>query len=196
MESKADEAVGIVNDFIDSAQKAADQSRLIEEWEDLILRFYSTGNSENMVKGQLKRAYKVQWVTNGHAPRDITSRDVAEWIKRMYYRDEQKKIDELQNIIELSRITPLSREALAQIQAKIAENQNKIREKESAIRKKIGADIDNNVYLYLDYYIKEFPGKLSRTVKTKNADEYGTLLPQDIVQYMINEDFEGVSIGG
>ena len=32
-------------------------------------------------------------------------------------------------------------------------------------------------------------------IKTKNADEYGTLLPQDIVQYIINEDFDGVSIG-
>lgn len=194
LEAKADEAVRIVNDFIDSAQKAADQSSLIKEWENLILRFYSTGNSDNIVKGQLKRAYKAQWVTGGHAPRDITNRDVAEWIKKMYYRDEQKEIDKFQNIIEQSRKTPLSSKVMAQIQAKIAENENKIREKKSVIKNEIGADIDNNVYLYLDYYIKKFPCKLSKAVKTKNADEYGTLLPQDIVQYMINEDFDGVSI--
>lgn len=195
LEAKADEAVRIVNDFIDSAQKVADQSSLIEEWENLILRFYSTGNSDNIVKGQLKRAYKTQWVTGGHAPRDITDRDVAEWIKKMYYRDEQKEIDKFQNIIELSRKKPLSSKVLTQIQDKIAENEKKIRAKKSAIKKEIGADIDNNVYLYLDYYIKNFPAKLSKAVKTKKADEYGTLLPQDIVQYMINEDFEGVSVG-
>ena len=194
LEARANEAVRIVNDFIDSAQKASDRSSLIKEWENLILRFYSTGNSDNIVKGQLKRAYKALWVTGGHAPRDITSRDVAEWIKKMYYCDEQKEIDKFQNIIELSRKTPLSSKGLVQIQAKIAENENKIKAKKSAIKKEIGADIDNNVYLYLDYYIKKFPGKLSEAVEKKNADEYGTLLPQDIVQYMINEDFAGVSI--
>ncbi len=194
LETKADEAVRILNDFIDSAQNAADQSGLIEEWENLILKFYSTGNSDNIVKGQLKRAYKAQWVIDGHASRDITNRDVAEWIKKMYYRDEQKEIDKFQNIIEFSRKTPLSSKVLVQIQAKIAENENKIKAKKSAIEKEMEADIDNNIYLYLDYYIKKFPEKLSKTVKTKSADEYGTLLPQDIVQYMINEDFDGVSI--
>lgn len=195
LEAKADEAVGILNDFIDSVQNAADQSGLIEEWENLILRFYSTGNSDNIVKGQLKRAYKAQWVTDGHAPRDITDRDVAEWIKKMYYSDEQKEIDKFQNIIEFSRKTPLSSKILAQIQAKITENEEKIRAKKSVIIKEIEADIDNNIYLYLDYYIKKFPERLRKAVKTKNTDEYGTLLPQDIVQYMINEDFDGVSIG-
>ncbi len=195
LEKKAEEAVRIVNDFIDSAQGVADQGSLIKEWENLILKFYSTGNSDNIIKGQLKRAYKAQWITGGHAPRDITNRDVAEWIKKMYYRDEQKEIDEFQNIIEFSRKTPLSSKVLAQIQVKIAENENKIMAKKSAIKKEIGADIDNNVYLYLDYYIKKFPEKLSKAVEMKNADEYGTLLPQDIVQYMINEDFDGVSIG-
>lgn len=194
LEAKADEAVSILNDFIDSAQKAVDQSSLIKEWENLILRFYSTGNSDNIVKGQLKRAYKAQWVTDGHAPRDITNRDVAEWIKKMYYHDEQKEIDKFQNIIELSRKTPLSSKVMAQIQAKITENEHKIRAKKSVI-KEIEADIDNNIYLYLDYYIKKFPERLRKAVKTKNADEYGTLLPQDIVQYIINEDFDGVSIG-
>lgn len=195
LEEKADEAVRIVNDFIDSAQKAADQDSLIKEWEKLILRFYSTGNSGNIVKGQLKRAYKAQWVTGGHDPRDITNRDVAEWIKKMYYRDEQKEIDKFQNIIDFSHKTPLSNKVLVQIKAKIEDNKNKIREKKSDIEKEIGADIDNNVYLYLEYYIKKFPGKLNKAIETKNADEYGTLLPQDIVQYMINEDFDGVSIG-
>lgn len=195
LEARADEAVRIVNDFIDSAQKAADQGGLIKEWENLILKFYATGNSDNIVKGQLKRAYKAQWVTDGHAPRDITNRDVAEWIKKMYYRDEQREIDKFQNIIEHSRKNPLSNRVLAQIRAKIEENEDKIRAKQSDIKKEIGADIDNNVYLYLDYYIKKFPGKLSEAVETKSADEYGTLLPQDIVQYMINEDFDGVSIG-
>ena len=195
LEEKADEAVRIVNDFIDSAQKAADQSRLIEEWENLILKFYSTGNSANIVKGQLKKAYKTQWVTGGHAPRDIKPRDVAEWIKKMYYCDEQKEIDMLQNIIELSGTRPLSSKFLVQIQAKIAENENKIETKKSNIKKEIGGDIDKNVYLYLDHYIKKFPAKLKETVKTKDTDEYGTLLPQDIVQYIINADFDGVSVG-
>ena len=57
------------------------------------------------------------------------------------------------------------------------------------------SDIDKNVYLYLDHYIKKFPAKLKETVKTKDTDEYGTLLPQDIVQYIINADFDGVSVG-
>lgn len=195
LEAKADEAVGILNDFIDSAQNAADQSGLIEEWENLILKFYSTDNSDNIVKGQLKRAYKAQWVTDGHAPRDITNRDVAEWIKKMYYSDEQKEIDKFQNIIEFSRKKPLSSKILVQIQDKIIENEEKIRVKKSVIIKEIEADIDNNIYLYLDYYIKNFPERLKEAVKTKNVDEYGTLLPQDIVQYIINEDFNGVSIG-
>lgn len=110
------------------------------------------------------------------------------------YHDEQKEIDKFQNIIKLSRKTPLSSKVLAQIQAKITENEDKIRAKKSVI-KEIEADIDNNIYLYLDYYIKKFPERLRKAVKTKNADEYGTLLPQDIVQYIINEDFDGVSIG-
>lgn len=194
LEANADEAVRIMNDFIDSVQNAADQSGLIEEWENLILRFYSTDNSNNIVKGQLKRAYKAQWVTDGHAPRAITNRDVAEWIKKMYYSDEQKEIDKLQGIIEFSRKKYLSSKALAQIQAKITENKEKINEKKSAIIKEIEADIDNNIYLYLDYYIKKFPEKLRKVVRTKNVDEYGTLLPQDIVQYIINEDFNGVSL--
>lgn len=100
-----------------------------------------------------------------------------------------------QNIIEFSRKTPLSSKVLTQIQAKITENEDKIRAKKSVIIKDIEADIDNNVYLYLDYYIKKFPERLRKAVKTKNADEYGTLLPQDIVQYVINQDFDRVSIG-
>lgn len=113
----------------------------------------------------------------------------------MYYSDEQKEIDKFQNIIEFSRKTPLSSKTLEQIQAKITENEEKIRTKKSVIIKEIEADVDNNIYLYLDYYIKKFPERLRKAVKTKNADEYGTLLPQDIVQYMINEDFNGVSVG-
>lgn len=193
LEAKADEAVEILNDFIDSVQNAADQSGLIEEWENLIVRFYSTGNSDNIVKGQLKRAYKAQWVTEGHDSRDITSRDVAQWIKKMYYSDEQKEIDKFQNIIEISRKKPLSNKILEQVQVKITENEEKIRAKKAVI-KKTEPNIDNNIYLYLDYYIKKFPERLKKVVRTKNPDEYGTLLPQDIVQYMINEDFNGVSL--
>ena len=72
----------------------------------------------------------------------------------------------------------------------------KIRSKQkNLILKKRQEDIDKNVYLYLDHYIKKFPAKLKETVKTKDTDEYGTLLPQDIVQYIINADFDGVSVG-
>ena len=113
----------------------------------------------------------------------------------MYYCDEQKEIDMLQNIIKLSRKRPLSSKVLAQIQNKIAENENKIETKKADIKKEIGGDIDENVYRYLDHYIKKFPAKLKETVKTKDTDEYGTLLPQDIVQYIINADFNGVSVG-
>lgn len=199
LEDMGNKTIEILGDFVDSAKNVQNREELIKNWENLIFQFYSSSNSRNIYKGQLRRAYlskqELGEPNYTFAYEDMTERKIAEWVKLMYYREKQEQIDEFQRTLKFE--SNLSANVVKQINIQKNRCETEIKQIKSRIAHdmiKVEKDLDNNVYLYLDHYIKQFPDKIRRLTRSQDTKEFGTLQPQDIVQYLIEEDFRGVPI--
>ena len=107
----------------------------------------------------------------------------------MFFYKEQLQINNLQEIV---RKSSLSTSVLKTIRAKIDENENRINE----INDKVASFVNKNIlsikmYDYWDYYIYLLPIKIEEKLTSGVVQ---SLLPQSIVQQIIEEDFDGVPV--
>ena len=107
----------------------------------------------------------------------------------MFFYKEKIQIDLLR---EIMRKGVCSSADLENIKVKIEENEKKIDEIKNKIASFLRKDAaELKLYDYLDYYMHIFP---DRIVEKLSSGAVQSLLPQDIVQQIIEEDFDGVSI--
>lgn len=185
MEKYGEDSVAILTNFIESAGKNDKKSEIIDEWERLIINFYRRLNSKNILEGQLMLAYQSRL-----GSKSIFSKvDVASWVKKMFFYREQLQINYLH---EIMRKNLLSNSALEKISEKIGENEKIIREKNDKVasfsKKSV---VSLRMFDYWDYYMYALPSKIEGKLSSGVVQ---SLLPQDVIQQIIEEDFDGVPI--
>lgn len=180
-----EESVQILNKFIEEIAKSSQKNEIIKEWEKLILSFYKRANSKNIFEGQLTLAYQ----SRAGSAQNITKMEIASWVKKMFTYREQSQIDTLQNIV---RKSSLSTSVLKSIGEKIAENESVINSRISLIEaysKKSREKL--RIFDYWDYYMFIFPSKIEKRLWSEDTN---SLLPQEIVQQIIESDFAGIPL--
>ena len=172
-------------EFIEAVGKSGKKNEIIEEWENLIINFYKRSNSKKIFEGQLILAYQSRL---GNA-RNSSKVNVASWVKKMFFYKEQSQISNLQ---EIMRKSSFSSSALKNIGEKIDENEKIINEKKDKVAFFSEKSVDTlKTYDYWDYYMYILPAKIKEKLASGVVQ---SLLPQDVVQQIIEEDFDGVPI--
>lgn len=185
IEKYGEESVAILTDFIEAVGKSGKKNEIIEEWENLIINFYKRSNSKKIFEGQLILAYQSRL---GNA-RNFSKVNVASWVKKMFFYKEQSQISNLQ---EIMRKSSFSSSALKNIGEKIDENEKIINEKKDKVAFFSEKSVDTlKTYDYWDYYMYILPAKIEEKLASGVVQ---SLLPQDVVQQIIEEDFDGVPI--
>ena len=185
IEKYGEESVAILTDFIEAVGKSGKKNEIIEEWENLIINFYKRSNSKKIFEGQLVLAYQSRL---GNA-RNSSKVNVASWVKKMFFYKEQSQISNLQEIV---RKSSFSSSALKNIGEKIDENEKIINEKKDKVAFFSEKSVDTlKTYDYWDYYMYILPAKIEEKLASGVVQ---SLLPQDVVQQIIEEDFDGVPI--
>lgn len=181
IEKYGDMLYDILNDVINKISKSDRKKIIIESWEQAIIQFYRRPNSINIIEGQLYFAYQARTYTLVNKPSKF---DVASWVKsRVCYPEEAQN----KNFAILLRKKGMPFSAIEKITAKIEENNTSLLKKQELVAKSAQKPVDRiGAYDYLHYYAKEMARKIEVKIRTENV---ASLLPQDIIQELIEEDF-------
>ena len=185
MEEYGKESVSILSTFIENAGKNSRKEEIVKEWEKLIISFYKRSNSKKIFEGQVIMAYQSQ--VGGI--RNFSRIDVVNWVQKMFlYKEEAKN----KNLLEIMRKKSFSSSDMKKITGIIDENNKKINEKKEKIALFAQKKVDNIEMLdYWEYYICALPLKVEQKLA---SGEVESLLPQDIIQQIIQDDFDSIPI--
>ena len=115
--------------------------------------------------------------------------NVASWVEKMLFYKEQSQISTFEEIMRKGSFTSSD---LKKISDRIDENERTVDEKKSEVASFKKKSVDTlKMYDYLDFYINILPDKIKEKLSLGKVQ---SLLPQDIVQQIIEEDFDGVPI--
>lgn len=185
IERYGEECISILTAFVEAVGKSNRKCELIKDWEKLIIDFYKRPNSKNILEGQLMLAYQSRVGVGGRKAKI----DVASWVKEMIFYKEQSQID---NLYEIIRKSSFPASVLSNIKEKILDNEKSIAEKKSCIAEYAKKDVDSlRIFDYWNYYLYTIPNKIQSHL---DMGQISSLLPQDIVQQIIEEDFDNVPI--
>ncbi|MBF1352896.1 MAG: hypothetical protein HXM71_07280 [Mogibacterium diversum] len=175
----------ILNSFVEEVSKHVRKQEIIEDWKKLIFDFYKRPNSKNIVKGSLKLVYQSKQGTLTSYPEV----DIALWAKSMLFYPEKSQIDTINSLI---RENKLPSDTLKKLSKQIEDNKEKIEQKRKSISDYLNKSQDDlKAYDYLDYYTRIFPEKI---IERFNAGDIISLLPQDVVQQIIENDFADIPV--
>ncbi len=112
--------------------------------------------------------------------------DIAMWTENMLF---YAKIDNLSN---LDKGSSLPTKVLKDISDKISENEALIRDKKREISTRLKkAESELKAFDYLDQYVSNFP---ERIIEEYKAGKLESLLPQDAVQQIIENDYSSTPV--
>jgi hypothetical protein len=184
-----------VDKFIDAAEKSQDKAGIIDAWENEIFNWF--GKNHDIFIGQLSGMYliKAAGLPGRSMPNKISVRyRVCEWIKRFYFYEMDKKISDLNALFSVYS-KKLNKKDLNSLAGKI----EKLISEENAKRDKLQSEIashcrkkpdDLEPFDYRDYFFNGLEDKLRDTFKKHRC----SLLPEDLMQIMIDDYFKEVPI--
>lgn len=196
LQKLATDIVTVLYKFIDEAAKTKQRIVLIENWEDIIKSFYQRPNTRNILLGQLKKVYSAR---KGIVSMDRTANlDMAVCVRKYYIGDVERILEEKENNYRLiCRKCTLSAVDQAKLKKIVEIAEENLIDRKRQIAEKFGSgkitieNLDRNDYLYLELYLKELPQKIIDLIdNTTDTNAYGTLLPQNIVQYILKKDLD------
>ncbi len=180
-----EECIKLLNVFVEEVSMHTRKNEIIAEWVNLIFNFYSRPNSKNIIKGHIKLTYLALKGTST----EINEYDIALWTKKMLCYPEQTVIDNLE--YALTNVSCLSEKNKKDISEKIKEtsalmdnNKKKIAEHQKKNKSEL------KPFDYLDYYVCCFPKQIRKKYEDGTLE---SLLPQDVVDQIIEDDYSGVT---
>lgn len=190
LQTLASEIDSLIYKFIEVGSKCKQKPLLISNWEEEIADFYRRPNTMQILRGQLKKFYAARF-----GIQDIDSSmnyRVAKCVGQYYIGELEAELEKVKKKYNI--LSPQSRSVLASY---VNKKENELLNRKNEIIKRLGKDakkpedLDKNPYMYIDYYMTELPQKIIDFMNsTADTNVYGTLLPQDIVQYIIKQDFD------
>lgn len=192
----ASDIVAVLYQFIEEASKTKQKAVLIENWENIIRNFYRRPNTKNILIGQLKKFYSAR---KGILLMDRSANlDMVGCVRKYYIGDIESKLEEKKNNYRLlCKKLSLSVENKAKLREIVETTEKELKERKKQIIVRLGNtrttmdNIDRNDYPYLELYMKELPQRIIDLMSnTLDTYVYETLLPQNIVQYIVKQDFD------
>lgn len=185
LEKLAERIFSLASTLVDELSQAYEREELIRQWEGLIIEFYDSSTNQNIAEGQLKLAYLARF------PDETDNLDwkIAAWCKGLYLekdvrqlRDARAEYDKFQ-----AQVPDSARMAMEKW---IEEIEDRIRQtRETVALKYCGGQVERlRDYHYKSYYLSSLKAKYAQCLSRLKADGY-TMLPQDMMQYIMEEDF-------
>ncbi len=179
-----DDIVKVIDAFIDDVSAHPLKNDIVSEWEQYVIEYYRRPNSKNIYKGYLELTYRGR---KGSAM-EVNKADIAMWTQKML----TKELEINNNLRSLVKGRNLPTKALQAIDEKIKENEQILSARVAEIAKTVDkTEAELIMYDYYDYYVSIFPLKIKKMLENGKVT---SLLPQDIVQQIIDDDFDGVTI--
>lgn len=185
LENVVNRAYSIIYHFILKITKEYELTMIIREWEIMIVKFYNSSTNVKILQAQLNEAY-----LSRHPSSTNIKWDVAKWCKEHYVAVLNQSIGELQNLYFKNRHL-MNLDDIKKIENFIKEKKDKL----SHIIKRIADKYCNGevekvtIYNYKDYYIANAADRYLDLIPDLTKNRY-TMLPQDMMQYMIECDFQ------
>ena len=186
LERYGEGCVDILESFLNEVKVNDKKDSIINEIIQLNLQFYNRPSSKNIIRAQILQAYEAK---KGMA---VSNSDVsiADWTKRMFLYKEQSQIDNFKNVIQI--LKNIDNKTLNELHAKIANYEDELRAKNQKVADFKKKTIENlRIFDYLDYYVNSMPKRIEEYLK-QNPNI--SLLPQDIIQDIIEVDFKDVRV--
>ena len=190
LQTLASEIDDLIYKFVEAGSKCKQKTVLVSKWEETIASFYRRPSTRNILQGQLKKFYSARFNIQ-----DIDSGlnyKVAMCVKQYYIGELEVELEKARE-----RCKILSAQSRRIVQPIVDAAETKLLKRKSEILKRLGksekgmADLDKKPYMYLEYYLNELPQRIIDFMNsTADTNVYGTLLPQDIVQYIVKQDFD------
>ena len=185
MTKYGEECIKLLNNFVEEVSKHTKKSLIVAEWKDLIFDFYKRPNSRNIIKGHIRLAYQARKGSTSNY-REV---NIAIWTKKMLFNEEQSMIDSLSPLIKGYSLTP---KELKDISDKISEYETLIHVKEKKVSTRLKKAVNElRPFDYLDYYVGSIP---ERIIKEYKGGKLESLLPQDAVQWIIDNDYSSTPV--
>ncbi len=171
------------------------KAKAISEWERLIINFYKRSSTKAIFEGQLTMYYRARV---GHIRKNERCY-VAAFVKKMLtFEDKIQELEEYKqqilNIIKTSKKPGKIKLIIDKIDKGIEDIEIKKNTNNAQIAKEMKKESDRlSEFNYYDYYLEK---KLPEIIKKKisNNKNIVSLLPQELVQEILDEDFKNVSI--
>lgn len=191
LERMAASAMKILKNFVDCVSVVSEKEKVIASWEQCIIEFYCKDMNKTIFLGQLKEAYaSIHSRENGNL--GVTDFKVSKWIQDAYYRKEEREIKNLQEMLHYADRKNFDKSVRIQLQQKMQEAQIRMEERETTAALELGSSVDNfrsSVYNYKKHYCYKLKDKLNTALKQIKQTGSGTMMPYDIMQKIIDEDF-------
>lgn len=171
-----------------------DRKKVIEGWENLIIGFYSKKSGMKILEAQLCNAYLARCKNNSMLGENNIEYGVTIWCRNYYFQKFQDEISTYEKA-QKEYTDLLSKKEMLSIKCQIDEIKENRKKKEREIKSNLRRSNVNaeNIFRYKNYYILEM-SKRYRSFIPKIKEEQLTLLPQELMQYIIEADFKEISL--
>lgn len=171
-----------------------DRKKVIEDWENMIIELYSKKSGMKILEAQLCNAYLARCKNNNMLGENNIEYGVTIWCKNYYFQKIQDEISICEEVWK-KYADSLSEEKMRLIKCKIDKGKKNMKQKEQEIKSNLQKNNVNaeNMFRYKNYYILEMSKKY-RSFIPKIKEEQLTMLPQDLMQYIIEVDFKEISV--
>lgn len=172
----------IVNCMVNDYPKEKLQTIL----EDYILQFYES--NDKLIKEVLCSTYQLQGNYRGNVKENL----LANWCREMYVGSREKRVSNLEQFLVKAK-----GDSARKIQALIEQTEKEIDDIQTKVANQYYGGNKSHLrsYDYLNYYCYDFGNKCLAKLPEIKKRNY-TMLPEDMVQYIVAEDFNNVQVSG
>lgn len=186
LENLAEKTFDLSRTIINALVNTYPKDDLQNAFQDEIVYFYK--NNTRIIENELKQLYRSQMA----CPEIVKNGFIADWCLKKYCGQYEETIRKLSAFREYSEGKDIQK-----IETAIAEYENQL----TAIKHKVAdnsktckGNIDKlSVYDYLEYYKKDVVKRILSSLSEIKNHGY-TMLPQDMIQFFISRDFQGITI--
>ncbi|MBO1872037.1 hypothetical protein J4O15_14155 [Lachnoanaerobaculum sp. Marseille-Q4761] len=174
-----------------SSLSPVNKSKLIENWEEMTVEFYLKGINRDMFIGKLIEWYKINEKIDLNKKIHIPRYKINEFVMNCICLKEQKKIScyEQLKVKNFDKLTKEKKDRFDDLIRELNSNIDKIKKDVADFVNKNIADLE--AIHYMMYYLSDGVLRKKIEVAVSEIKKNGlTLIPQDLIGYMINEDLK------
>ncbi len=188
LEELADRVYSLTATLVDELAREYERGELVRQWEGLIIEFYDSSTNVNIAEGQLRMAYLARYPDRT----DNLDWKIAGWCKALYLTEDEKQLRKAQEEYDRYK-DQVPQPVRTQMEGCIGEIADRIRQtRETVALKYCGGQTERlRDYHYKNYYLASLRTKYAQSLPRLKAEGY-TMLPQDMMQYIIEEDFGNI----